>query len=157
MNIWKAVGAGFIASLVMFIVMMILVKGLGAAPFNIPPSAAFLETLGLNMGPLAPITHFVYGLVWAAIIYAIFRERTNWLRASYVAVGMWLILMVVYAPIIGWGFFGFGGPGHDLSPDAALYLGNPVKFLISTLVMHLIYGTITGWLTGMWVQPKQAS
>jgi len=34
---------------------------------------------------------------------------------------LWLIMMLVYSPIIGWGVFGFGGPGHALASDAAQF------------------------------------
>ena len=56
----KALLVGAFASLVMYV---IIVAGIasGLAPFNLPPSAAFLEYFGLNIGPLALLAHFTYG------------------------------------------------------------------------------------------------
>lgn len=68
----KAAGAGLLGSLIIFVV--IGVKVTGVAPFNLPPSAAFLEVLGPNRGPVAPIVYFLYGALWAVILLALFRE-----------------------------------------------------------------------------------
>jgi len=139
---------------VLFIVMILGVKVTGMAPFNMPPSAAFLEVLGLNIGPLAPVGHFIYGAVWAIILLAIFGERVNMANALGVAGIQWLLLMVVYAPVIGWGFFGMGGSAHQLPPDAPLYLGAVPKFLVLTLVLHAVYGAINGWLIPRWTRSR---
>jgi hypothetical protein len=61
-------------------------------------------------------------------------------------------MMVVYSPLIGWGLFGFGGAGHQLAPSDPLYLGSPVKYVMATLVLHLIYGSIIGWLNPAWIR-----
>ena len=148
---WMKAGAvGFLGSLIIFAVMILGVKVTGVAPFNLPPSAAFLEALGLNIGPLAIIGHFVYGIVWALILLALFGQRVDVARGLGLAGLQWLLLMVVYAPVIGWGVFGFGGPAHNLAADAPLYLGNPVKFVVLTLVLHAVYGALNGWLIPRW-------
>jgi hypothetical protein len=56
-------------------------------------------------------------------------------------------MMIVYSPVIEWGFFGFGG-GADL--PAKLQLGVAPKYIIATLVLHLIYGTVIGWGNARW-------
>ncbi|HKJ71723.1 MAG TPA: hypothetical protein VKA55_08245 [Gammaproteobacteria bacterium] len=147
----KAAAVGFLGSLIIFLVMILGVKVTGFAPFNLPPSAAFLEALGLNIGPLAIIGHFAYGIVWAWILLALFGRGVNVANGLGVAGVQWLLLMLVYAPIIGWGFFGIGGPAHALAPDEALHLGNPVKFLVLTLVLHAVYGGLNGWLIPRWI------
>ena len=146
----KAAVSGLLGSLVLFAVMVVGVRVTGMAPFNLPPSAAFLQALGLNVGPLAPVGHFLYGALWAVILYALFRERVGMGNALGVAGFQWLLLMVVYAPVIGWGFFGIGGPAHGLPPDAPLYLGSVPRFLVLTLVLHAVYGAINGWLIPRW-------
>jgi hypothetical protein len=146
----KAAGSGLIGSLVLFVVMVLGVQVTGMAPFNLPPSAAFLEALGLNIGPLAPVGHFAYGALWAVILLALFGQRVRMANALGLAGVQWLLLMVVYAPVIGWGFFGIGGPAHQLPADAPLYLGVAPKFLVMTLVLHAVYGAINGWLIPRW-------
>ena len=143
----RATAAGFASSLVLFAIMMLMVNGLGAAPFNMAPSAAFLETLGWNYGGLAPVSHFVYGVVWALILVAGFGRDVTMAKAVGVAVGaQWLLFMLIYAPAMGWGFFGLGGPAQSMAAQAPLHLGSPVKFLVMTLVLHIVYGAINGWL-----------
>jgi len=154
MNWVKAGVAGLVGSLLIFVVMLVGINVTGFAPFNMPPSAAFLEALGVAPKPLAIIAHFGYGFVWAMILYAIFRDRVNVMNGMGIALFQWLIMMLVYSPIIGWGLFGFGGVAHGFAPDAPLYLGNPVKYMIMTLVLHLAYGAINGWLVPVWTSPR---
>lgn len=149
---WVKAGAvGVLGSLVIFIVMILGVQVTGVAPFNMPPSAAFLTALGIPAKPLAVIAHFGYGIVWALILFAIFREGVNLANGIGLALVQWLIMMLIYSPIIGWGLFGVGGPGHALPADAPLHLGSPVKYIGMTLVLHLVYGALNGWLIPRWV------
>lgn len=67
------------------------------------------------------------------------------------SVVLWLIMMIVYTPIIGWGLFGLKGT-PDLPADAPLYLKGGPKFIVSTLVIHLVYGAIIGWLNPVWIK-----
>lgn len=154
MNWIKAGCAGLIGSLLILVVFIIGINVTGVAPFNLPPSAAFLAAIGIPPKPLALVVHFSYGFAWAVILYALFRERVSVINGMGVAFAQWLLFMIVYTPIIGWGVFGFGGAGHTLPPDAPLHLGNPVKYLVLTLVLHLIYGAINGWLIPRWTAPK---
>lgn len=150
----KSAAIGALGSLVMFLLMMFAIHGAGIAPFNLPPSAAFLEQLGLNVGPLPLLVHFGYGATWSMLLVALYGTDTNVRRGVYLAVALWLFMMVVYSPIIGWGVFGFGGSGHTLATDHPLHLGAPVKYLVATLVLHLIYGSIIGGLNPVWIQSE---
>lgn len=150
----KSGSVGLIGSLLIFFVMLVGINVTGMAPFNSPPSAAFLMALGIPAKPLAILAHFGYGFVWAMILYALFREHVSVLNGIGIALLQWFIMMLVYSPIIGWGLFGFGGPGHALPADAPLYLGNPIKYVVMTLVLHLAYGAINGWLIPRWVSRR---
>ena len=146
----KAVIVGFLGSLVMFLLMMLGIYGTGIAPFNVPPSAAFVIKLGLPAKPLALIIHFGYGAFWSLLLVYWYKERTDIKKGLGIAMVAWLIMMVIYSPIIGWGFFGFGN-AHALSPADPLYLASGPKYLISTLAVHLIFGTIIGWVNPRWI------
>ena len=148
----KAALVGALGSLVMFALMMLGIHGTGIAPFNLPPSAAFLEQLGLNVGPLPLLVHFGYGATWSMVLIALYGSDTDVRAGLTLAVALWLFMMLVYSPLIGWGVFGFGGAAHGLSLDNPLYLGSPVKYLGATLLLHLIYGAIIGGLTPAWVE-----
>ena len=147
----KAGAAGVVGSLVIFIVMLLGIQVTGMAPFNLPPSAAFLEAIGIPPQPLALLAHFGYGIVWALILYAVFRERTDiWRGIAVAVVAQWLVLMqLIYSPIIGWGVFGTNA--GTLPADAPLALTSTGKYIVLTLVLHIVYGAINGWLIPRWV------
>ena len=146
----KAAVVGVGAALVMYLLMILAIQG-GAAPFNIPPSAAMLTRLGIGVAPLALLVHFAYGAFWSMALVYWFEEQTSISNGIYLALGLWLIMMIVYSPIIGWGFFGFGSSGSMLSQNDPIYLAPGPKYLIATLVLHLVYGAIIGWLNPLWI------
>jgi hypothetical protein len=148
----KATAVGLIAALVMFFLMISAIR-LGISPFNVPPSAAMLTRIGINVGLLALFVHLGYGVFWSIALVYWFQEDTSIAKGIYVALGLWLIMMIVYSPIIGWGLFGFGNAG-ELSRSNALYLEPGPKYLVATLVLHLIYGWIIGWLNPLWINFK---
>jgi len=147
----KAAIVGLIGSLVMFLLMMLGIYGTGIAPFNVPPSAAFVIKLGLPAKPLALIVHFGYGAFWSLLLVYWYEERTDIKKGLGLALIAWLIMMVIYSPIIGWGFFGFGD-AFTLAPSSPLYLEAGPKYIISTLVLHLIFGAIIGWGNPRWIK-----
>lgn len=146
---------GALGSLVMFVIMMPLIAS-GIAPFNVAPSAAFLAKLGLPQMPLAPLVHFGYGIFWSLVLVAVFRDKVDLGRGLGLAGVLWLMMMFIYSPIIGWGFFGIGGSAHELAADAPLWIGNPLKFIVATLVLHIIYGGIIGGLNPLWITFEQS-
>ena len=148
---WVKAGAvGALGSLIIFIVMFVGIHVTGVAPFNMPPSAAFLETVGLPTQPLALILHFVYGIAWGIILLALFREKTDvWRGIGLAVIVQWLVLMqLILSPIIGWGVFGV--QAGSMPADAALALNSMPKYIVLTLVLHLIYGALNGWLIPKW-------
>jgi hypothetical protein len=156
----KAATVGVLGSIVMFVLIMLGIHGVGVAPFNLPPSAAFLEMLGLNVGPLPLLVHFGYGATWSLVLVALFGRDASLGKGLGLAVALWLVMMVAYSPLIGWGVFGIGGAGHQLSPTDPLYLGSPVKYGVATLALHLIYGGIIGGLNPAWISfrtPEQTA
>ena len=147
----KAIVAGLVAGLVMFIVLA-MGTNTGMAPINVPPSAAFLgATTGIQSPLLAALLHFAYAAFGSVLLVAIFGRRTNITKCLLVALVLWLILMVVYSPIIGWGFFGAGGPNHELPPESPLFIGAAGPYVLITLVLHAIYGLIIGWMDQAWI------
>lgn len=150
MNWIKAGAVGALGSLIIFIVMMLGIHVTGMAPFNLPPSAAFLEVLGRNIGPLPLVVHFGYGILWAIILLAIFGEKTDiWRGIGVSVIVQWLILMqLIYSPFIGWGVFGMNA--GTLPADNPLALNAMVPYVVMTLVLHIVYGALNGWLIPLW-------
>ncbi len=157
MNSWTKAGiVGLIGSLIMFLLMMLGIHGTGIAPFNIPPSAAFFTKLGIAVGPLPLLVHFGYGAFWSILLVYLFKQQTDITKGLGIAIAAWLIMMLIYSPIIGWGVFGFGD-GHMLDPSNPLYLEGGPKYLISTLILHLIFGLVIGWLNPKWIDLSKLS
>lgn len=140
-NIKRGGIAGLVAALVMFIPMMILTKGLGVAPFEMPPSAALLYSQGMPPMPGGPVLHFLYGIFWAVLFFAYFKHPYTLKQAFGLSLVMWLIMQLIMAPLIGWGLFG-SDAGH--LDGNALALGPTPKYLMVTIVFHLIYGLVLG-------------
>jgi len=151
MNVIKALLTGAVASLVMAVIMSVLIQQ-GIAPFKLPPSAAFSHRLGLSPQPTGMILHFVYGMVLSLIFVYLFRQSVNLTKGLMYAVVVWLVMMVAISPIIGWGAFGWeAGQGKQASIH---YLASMPRYLVATLLLHLVYGAIIGWLNGWWLQDR---
>ncbi len=144
----KSATVGAVGSLVMFLFMVIGIHVTGMAPFKLPPSAAFLEILGLNVGPVPLLVHFGYGMTWSVVLVLLAKEHTSVAKGLFLALALWLFMMLVHSPMIGWGFFGFGNVYEE---GSKLYLESGPKYLIITLVLHIIYGLIIGYLNPLWI------
>jgi hypothetical protein len=46
---------------------------------------------------------------------------------------------------------GVGGSGKTLAATNPLYLGSMVKYIVATLLLHLIYRAIIGGLNPSWI------
>ncbi|MFB6258506.1 MAG: hypothetical protein ABEH38_07415 [Flavobacteriales bacterium] len=146
----KAGTVGLLGSLVMFIPMKIGLKT-GIAPFEIPPSAAFLKSLNLPAMPLALIGHFLYGAFWSIVFVALFKGSAGLGKGILLSIVLWLVMMLVISPIIGWGVFGAG----ESPSDPALHLDPGPKYMVVTLVLHLLYGLLVGWLDPKWAAKEE--
>jgi len=143
-------GAGFLASLVMYLCIFLGITT-KVAPFNIPPSSAFLYNLGINGSGYALLLHFCYGILWAYVFAYTFEEDISIGKAQGLSIILWLFMMLVYSPLIGWGIFGLGY-AHYLAADHPLYLANSFSYIIITLILHLIYGFTLGYLNSRWLK-----
>lgn len=150
----KAAVVGVVGSVVMLMVMKPLIA-MGVAPFNVPPSAAFLVKLGLPPMPLALFVHLGYGAAMSVVLFAIARDRVDVLRGMLMAGALWLVMMAVYSPIIGWGFFGSGAPAAALPATHPLHLAAGPKYLVATLLLHVLYGATIGSLGRFWIRREQ--
>lgn len=147
----KAIVAGLVAGFVMFIALAVGTNT-GMASINVPPSAAFLgATTGIQSPILAALLHFAYAAFGSVLLVAIFGRGTNITKGIGLALVLWLILMVVFSPIIGWGFFGAGGSNHELPPTAPLYIGSAGAYVLISLMLHVVYGLIIGWMDKAWI------
>lgn len=98
----------------------------GVSPMPEPPSLAFAETLlGRPLPlPVGLLFHVVYVAFWSVIFFAVSYPRLTFVRALGLAAVLWVVALVVFFPIIGWGFLGLG-----VSP----------KLIVASLIPHVLF------------------
>lgn len=125
MEYWKATGIGVVTGLLLTGIMLPAFK-LGFAPMPKMPSLAFAETLlGRELPlPVGLLFHIAYVAFWSVAYVVLFRDRLTFLNALALAVALWLVLLVIFFPLVGWGFLGLAiGP----------------KLIVASLVPHLLF------------------
>lgn len=145
---------GLLASMVMFVFIYVGINMTGLAPFNVPPSYAFLYNLGVEESGYALLLHFCYGTFWAYVLVYTFDDDLSIIKAEILAIVLWLFMMFVYSPLIGWGIFGFGY-ANNLSVTHPLYLGDTLSYILITLFVHLVYGWVLGYLSSRWLVRRE--
>jgi hypothetical protein len=134
----RAVLLGFLNGLLLSLVMVPAFKA-GLSPFPKPLGLAFAQwLLGPVPLPIGLLFHLVYVTFWSALFVALFARLT--LRnAALLALVLWVIALVLFMPLVGWGLFGLAvGP---MVPVAAL-------------VPHALFALFL-WLLCRWVFPDR--
>lgn len=121
----KAVGIGVVTALLLTAVMLPAFK-LGIAPMPKFPSLAFAEMLfGRELPlPVGLLFHVAYVTFWAVAYVMLLRDRLTFLNALWLALALWLVLLIVFFPLVGWGFLGLA-----VSP----------KMIPASLVPHVLF------------------
>lgn len=135
--------AGFIATVVLSI-LMVIKKNMGVEP-ALNPVSDIMQFLGTTNMIVGWVGHFILGSVVWGIIFVIIKNilpGKYWWRGILYGIILWLVMMVIYMPVMGWGFF-------------AMKLGG--KAVVMTLVLHVIYGFVLGLVYGGLVKKKSKS
>lgn len=136
----RAIGIGIGVSIITAIVMVALLKA-GVSPFPKPPSLAFAETLlgrSLPM-PVGLLFHTAYVTFWS-VVFVRYFPRKNLLTALGLAVALWMVILAVFFPVIGWGFAGLAiGP----------------KLIVMSAMPHLLFGLLLWGLDRYFAKPSQ--
>ena len=121
----KALGVGIATAILLSVVMVPLFK-LGVSPLPKPLGLAFAETvLGRPLPlPVGLLFHLVYVTAWSAAYVALFRDDLSFRRALMLGVLLWIVVLIVFFPVVGWGFLGLG-----ISP----------KVIPASLAPHLLF------------------
>lgn len=121
----RGIGVGIGVSVLTAAVMVGLLKA-GISPFPKPPSLAFAETLlGRSLPlPVGLLFHTAYVTFWSVMFVRYFPRRTLTTALALAGV-LWLVILAVFFPIVGWGFAGLA-----VSP----------KLIPASFVPHLLFG-----------------
>lgn len=129
----RAIGIGLGVAVLTALVMATLLK-IGVSPFPKPPSLAFAETLlGRDLPlPVGLLFHTVYVTFWC-VVFVRFFPRRNLKTALALALVLWLVILAIFFPVVGWGFAGL-----HISP----------KLIPASLLPHLLFDIL------LWVLDK---
>jgi len=98
----------------------------GISPFPEPPSLAFAETLlGTRLPlPIGLVFHVAYVTLWSVVFVVTAYPALTFLRALGLGFALWLVLILVFFPFVGWGLLGLAvGP----------------KLIVASLIPHLLF------------------
>jgi len=123
----RGISIGLGVSALTALVMVILMKA-GVSPFPKPPSLAFAETLLERELPLPVglMFHAGYVTFWSLIFVRYFPRRSL-KTALALAFVLWLVILVVFFPLAGWGIAGL-----KVSP----------KLIPASLLPHVLFGVL---------------
>ncbi len=124
----KALGIGVLTAVLLSAIMVPAFK-LGIAPLPKPPSLALAQLLfGANTPlPVGLLFHVAYVTFWSVVYVSVFRDRLTFLNALWLGLALWAVILVIFFPLFGWGFFGLA-----ISP----------KLIPASLVPHLLFAVI---------------
>ena len=117
---------------------------LGVAPMPKFPSLAFAETLfGRDLPlPVGLLFHVAYVTFWGVVYVALFRDRLTFLNALWLGLGLWVVILVIFFPVVGWGFLGLA-----ISP----------KLIPASLVPHVLFAVFLWGLCRLGFKKKGLS
>lgn len=122
----KVLGVGIATGLLLSAVMVPLFKT-GVSPLPKPLGLAFAETvLGRPLPlPVGLLFHLAYVTFWSMAFVVFLRDRLTLRNAIILALVLWIAVLVVFFPLVGWGVLGLSvGP---------VLIG-------ASLVPHLLFG-----------------
>jgi hypothetical protein len=126
-----ALPAGLVATAVMTVVML-LTPLAGLPAINMPRVLGWAVGMPLSVGV---VLDFIVGVVIAAM-YALFFTRrfsgAGWMNGLVFGFGLWLVLMVIAGPLMGWGLFAFS-------------TASPFGTMLTCLLGTLPYGCTLGF------------
>jgi len=100
----------------------------GISPLPKPLGLAFAETLvGRTLPlPMGLAFHFAYVTFWS-VVFVRFFPRRNIKTALFLALGLWIVVLAVFFPVVGWGFAG---------------LTVSARLIPASLFPHLLFGVL---------------
>lgn len=122
----KATAVGIATAIILSLVMVPAFKA-GISPLPKPLGLAFAQKLlGTVPLPVGLLFHVIYVTFWS-IVYVRAFERRTFLNALWVALALWVIVLVFFFPIVGWGFLGL-----DVGP----------QLIVASLAPHVMFALV---------------
>lgn len=121
----RGIGLGVVNGILLSLIMVPAFLA-GIPPMPEPPSLAFARALfgqGVPM-PVGLLFHLVYVTFWSAVWVAWDYPRLRFATAAGLAAVLWIVALIVFFPINGWGLLGLA-----VSP----------KLIPAALVPHVLF------------------
>jgi len=131
----KAVAVG-IGVAVLTAVVMVAATKTGVSPLPKSLGLAFAETILQRALPLpiGLLFHTVWVVAFSVIYVVLFRDALTFTRALGLGIGLWLLVLAFFFPVVGWGFLGLGvGP----------------QLIVGAAVPHLLFAVLL-WALCRW-------
>lgn len=121
----RAVGVGIGVAVLTAAAMVTALKS-GVSPLPKPLGLAFAETvLGRPLPlPVGLLFHTVWVTAFSVIYVGLFRDALTFLRALGLGAALWILVLVFFFPVVGWGFLGLA-----VTP----------KLIVASAVPHLLF------------------
>jgi hypothetical protein len=120
-----AIGVGLGVSILTAAFMVATMKA-GVSPLPKSLGLAFAETVldrSLPL-PIGLLFHIVWVTAFSVLFVGLFRDALTFLRALWVAIALWIFVLLVFFPVVGWGLFGLA-----ISP----------KLIVGSAIPHLLF------------------
>ncbi len=131
----RAVGVGIGVSILTAAVMVAALKS-GVSPFPKPLGLAFAESVlscPLPL-PVGLLFHTIWVTAFSVIYVGLFRDALTFLRALGLGAALWILVLVFFFPIVGWGFLGLA-----VTP----------KLIVASAVPHFLFALFL-WALCRW-------
>src|SRR5579863_7280799 len=125
---WRAVGVGIATSVILAVLNVIALKS-HVSPMPKPLGLAFADTVfGRDLPlPVGLLFHLAWVTGFSVIYVIVWRSALTLQNAVILAAALWLVVLLVFFPLVGWGFLGLA-----VSPKA----------VIPVTVSHLLFAVI---------------
>ncbi len=108
-------------------------------------TAMSVSVAQFNPGPAGGwVIHFVVGILLALLYAGVFANRlpgNSVIRGAEYGVLVFIVAQILFMPFVGAGIFSHGD----------------VSLLVGSLLGHLVYGAVVGWIYGEIDSPMQSS
>ena len=125
-NWTKAIAVG-LGTAILLSLIMVPASRAGISPMPKPLGFAFAQTLfGPVPMPVGILLHVGWVTFWSAV-YCLWMPRT-FLNALWLALALWVLVLVVFFPIVGWGLLG-------MAPGPMLIVGSLVPHVLFAIFL----------------------
>lgn len=131
----KTLGIGVAVAILTAAIMAVGLRT-GVSPLPRPLGLAFAETiLGTKLPlPVGILFHTAWVVFFTAVYVVLFRDALTFTKALGLAIALWVLVLVFFFPLVGWGFFGLGvGP----------------QLIVGAAVPHLLFAVFL-WGLARW-------